>query len=58
MATISLELNPNKNIWPIFKMILYEGGQEYDSKANLWEAGKKAMSEIGPGEWKKKLHNQ
>ena len=34
-------------------MKLYEGGKQYNSKADLWEAIKTTLSEIEPAEVKK-----
>ena len=49
-------LNPNENKWSIVKMELYEGGKQYDSKADLWEAIKTTMIETEPSERKKNLN--
>ena len=48
----SPDLNPIKNLWPIVKMKLYEGGKEYNSSAYLWEAIKTTMLETEPAEEK------
>ena len=39
-------------------MKLYEGGKQYNSKADLWEAIKTTISEIEFAEGKKRKKNQ
>ena len=42
----SPDLNPIKNLWSDVKMKLYEGGKQYNIKADLWEEIKTAKLEI------------
>ena len=51
----SLDLNPIENLCSIVKMKLYEGGKQYNNKADLCVAIKTAMSEIKLAEVYKKL---
>lgn len=34
----SPDLNPIEHLWSILKRKIYEGGQQYSSKQQLWEA--------------------
>ena len=54
----SAELNPIENLWSLVKMKLYEGGKQYKSKEDLWEAIKTTMSEVELAEVKKNVQNQ
>ena len=48
------DLNSTENLFSVVKIKLYEGGKQYNSKADLGEAIKTTMSEIKPAEVKKK----
>ena len=54
----SPDLNLIKNLWSMVKMKLYEGGKQYNNKADLWEAIKTTMSEIESAEVKKNYQSQ
>ena len=51
----SPELNPIENLCSIVKMKLYEGGKQYNSIADQWEAIKATMLKIDPAEIKEKI---
>ena len=49
----SPDLNPIENLWSVEKMKLYEGGKQYNCRADIWEAIKTTMLEIKLAEVKK-----
>ena len=48
---LSHNLSLNKNLWSVVKIRLYEGGKQYKSTADIWEAIK---TTIEPAEVKNK----
>ena len=46
----SPDLNPIENLWSMVKMKLYEGGKQYTSKSELWEAIESTCAEVSPEE--------
>lgn len=42
----SPDLNPIENLWGILKQKIYEGGRQFDSKQQLWEAILTSCKEI------------
>lgn len=48
----SPDLNAIENLWPVLKMKLYDGGKQYNAKADLLEAIKSNMSDTEPTEVK------
>jgi transposase len=46
----SPDLNPIENLWALIKKKVYEGGQQFQSLSNLWNAVKAAANSILPSE--------
>ena len=42
----SPDLNPTENLWSILKQKIYEGGRQFTSKQQLWEAILTSCKEI------------
>lgn len=51
------DLNLDSYLCSAVKIKLYEGGNQYNSKQDLWERIKTTMSDIEPAELKKKKPN-
>ena len=51
LSSLIPDLNPIKNLWLTVKMKLYKRGKLYNSKTDLREAIKNAMSDIKPTEF-------
>ena len=46
----SPDLNPIENLWSIVKRKVYEGGKQYKSKTDIWEAISTICGEVSPDE--------
>lgn len=49
MASSEPGLNPTENLWAIVKKI-YNGGRQYNSKSEVWDAIQKSCKGISPNE--------
>ena len=44
----SLDLNSMKNLWSIVKTKVYQGGKQYSTKSNVWDAITSVCVSISP----------